>query len=548
MIKMTRRSLASVTLLTLLTSTLFAQSAASPAASAPAFLAVDVHPSPTRLHPAIHGGMSHGDQFYLRDATIVDLISDSYNVDPSSIFGGPAWLAFDRFDIVAKAPAATSDQNGQLMIRALLADRFKLVATTGTRPLPAFVLSAGKTPKLKPAATPAEPGNCQYQQPPKGAQLTNTMNIKFSCRNTTMEMFVDFLHEVASPYLTRPVVDATDLKGGYDFDIEWTYQIPKDADGTTIFTAVDKQLGLKLEQKTAPLPVVVVASIADKPTPNAPDIDKVLPPPPPAEFDVAVIKPANPDETYYRQNIQGVSVNIQHASLLTLIYKSFDVEPGKIENKPKWLDTDLWDINGKASTDASAGPPIPGRGYDLDPEDVKEMVRSLLADRFKLTTHMDSRPADVYALLASGPKMKKADPTNRPSCQEGPGPDGKDPRIDNPLLNRLVSCQNITMAELAGQLRSLAGGYVPAPVIDATGLEGAYDFTLSFSKKASLGKAAAPSSGDNSGTPAASDPSLGGLTLDDALQKQLGLKLEKRSQVSTPVLVIDHIEEKPTDN
>jgi uncharacterized protein (TIGR03435 family) len=310
--------------------------------------------------------------------------------------------------------------------------------------------------------------------------------------------------------------------------------------------AVDKQLGLKLEQKPAPLPVVVIASIADKPTPNAPDIDKILPPPPPAEFDVAVIKPANPDETYYRQTIQGVSVNIQHASLLTLIYKSFDTEPGKIENKPKWLDTDLWDINGKASTDASAGPPIPGRGNDLDPEDVKEMVRSLLADRFKLTTHMDSRPADVYALLASGPKMKKADPTNHPSCQEGPGPDGKDPRIDNPLLNRLVSCQNITMAELADQLRAIAGGYVPAPVIDATGLDGAYDFTLSFSKKASLNKAAAPSTGDANG--AASDPSLGGLTLDDALQKQLGLKLEKRSQVPVPVLVIDHIEEKPTDN
>jgi len=535
--------------LTLLCSPLFAQSASAPAAAAPAFIAADVHPSPKRLHPAIHGGISHGDQFYLRDATVVDLITASYNVDPSSIFGGPAWLAFDRFDIVAKASGATTEPNVEPMLRALLADRFKLVATTGTRPLPAFVLSAGKTPKLKPAAAPAEPGNCQYQQPPKEAQLTNTMNIKFSCRNTTMQSFVDFLHDVASPYLTRPVVDDTGLKGGYDFDIEWTYQIPKDADGTTIFTAVDKQLGLKLEQKPAPLPVVVIASIADKPTPNAPDIDKILPPPPPAEFDVAVIKPANPDETYYRQTIQGVSVNIQHASLLTLIYKSFDTEPGKIENKPKWLDTDLWDINGKASTDASAGPPIPGRGNDLDPEDIKEMVRSLLADRFKLTTHMDSRPADVYALLASGPKMKKADPTNHPSCQEGPGPDGKDPRIDNPLLNRLVSCQNITMAELAGQLRTLAGGYIPAPVIDATGLDGAYDFTLSFSKKASLNKAAAPSAtGDSSGTPTASDPSLGGLTLDQALQKQLGLKLEKRSQVTTPVLVIDHIEEKPTDN
>jgi uncharacterized protein (TIGR03435 family) len=543
MIKMTRRSLASVTLLTLLTSPLFAQSAAP---ATPTFIAVDVHPSPKRLHPGIHGGMSHGDQFYLRDATIVDLISDSYNVDPSSIFGGPAWLAFDHFDIFAKLPPATTRASVMPMLRPLLDDRFKLVAQAGTRQLPAFVLSAGKTPKLKPAAAPAEPGNCQYQQPPKGAQLTNTMNIKFSCRNTTMEMFADFLHDVASPYLTRPVVDDTGLKGGYDFDIEWTYQIPKDADGTTIFTAVDKQLGLKLEQKPAPLPVVVVASIADKPTPNAPDIDKLLPPPPPAEFDVAVIRPSNPDETRFEMNIQGNTVNIQYATLLTLIYKSFDTEPGKIENKPKWLDTDLWDINGKASTDASAGPPIPGRGNDLDPEDVKEMVRSLLADRFKLTTHMDSRPADVYALLASGPKMKKADPTNHPSCQEGPGPDGKDPRIDNPLLNRLVSCQNITMAELADQLRTLAGGYVPAPVIDATGLEGAYDFTLSFSKKASLNKAAAPSAGDANG--AASDPSLGGLTLDDALQKQLGLKLEKREKVPMPVLVIDHIEEKPTEN
>ena len=215
MIKMTLHALISSTLL--LCSPLFAQSTV-PTTSA--FLAADVHPSPTRLHPAIHGGMSRGDQFYLRDATIVDLIATSYNVDPSSIFGGPAWLAFDRFDIVAKAPAATSDANAQLMIRALLADRFKLVADAGTRSLPAFVLSAGKTPKLKPAAAPAEPGNCQYQQPPKEAQLTTTTNIKFSCRNTTMESFVDFLHDVASPYLTRPVVDATGLKGGYDFDIE----------------------------------------------------------------------------------------------------------------------------------------------------------------------------------------------------------------------------------------------------------------------------------------------------------------------------------------
>ena len=90
---------------------------------------------------------------------------------------------------------------------------------------------------------------------------------------------------------------------------------------------------------------------------------------------------------------------------------------------------------------------------------------------------------------------------------------------------------------------------MPAPVIDATGLDGAYDFTLSFSKKTDLNKGSpAASGGDTSGAPTASDPTLGGLTLNDALQKQLGLKLEKRDKVPVPILVIDHVEQNPTPN
>lgn len=183
----------------------------------------------------------------------------------------------------------------------------------------------------------------------------------------------------------------------------------------------------------------------------------------------------------------------------------------------------------------------------MDIDDVWEMTRSLLADRFKLTTHTDQRPSDVYALLTANPKMKKADPENHPTCHEGPGPDGRDLRLDNPLRNRLISCQNMTMSQLTTELSSLASGYLPAPVIDATGLDGAYDFTLSFSKQVDLNKPlAAPSNGD--GSAVASDPSLGPISLFDAIQKQLGLKLEKRSQVPMPVLVIDHIEQTPTDN
>jgi uncharacterized protein (TIGR03435 family) len=550
----TRQALAGVAFPFLLCIPLFAQSGATPAA-APAFEIADVHPSPSRPHPGVRGGMKGGDRYFLRDATMIDLIAGTYDVDPADVFGGPPWLAFDRFDIVAKAPAGTSDDAAKLMVRALLADRFSLVAHPGTRSLPAFVLSAGKTPKLKPAAAPAEPGDCQYRPPPKNASPADAMNIRFSCHNLTMQSFAEFLHNVASPYLNRPVVDRTGLKGGWDFDLEWTYRIRPDADGVTIFAAVDKQLGLKLESKPAPLPVVVVESANEKPTPNDPNLDKLLPPPPPAEFDVAVIRPSGPDERNFRINIDANNVNIQYGTLQTLMLHAFSIKNGgsRIGGKPPWLDKQHWDIVGKASVDAAPNA-IPGQTADLDMNDVNEMLRSLLADRFKLVTHLETRPADVYALVAAGPKMKKADPTNHPSCKDGVGLDGKDPRRDNPLLNRLVSCQNMTMSQLAIELQTIAPGYVPAPVIDTTGLDGAYDFTLSFSKKGDDAKtmsrpqAAGDATSTDASTPSASDPTLGGMSLYDAMQKQLGIKLEKRKEVPMPMLVIDHIEEQPTEN
>ena len=106
----------------------------------------------------------------------------------------------------------------------------------------------------------------------------------------------------------------------------------------------------------------------------------------------------------------------------------------------------------------------------------------------------------------------------------------------------------MTMAQLADQLPSLAGGYVFTPVLDSTGLKDAYDFTLSFSGAGQLRSTPPPSSTstDPNAATTASDPS-GGLSLSDAMARQLGVKLIKEKRPS-PVLVIDHIEEKPTDN
>jgi uncharacterized protein (TIGR03435 family) len=104
----------------------------------------------------------------------------------------------------------------------------------------------------------------------------------------------------------------------------------------------------------------------------------------------------------------------------------------------------------------------------------------------------------------------------------------------------------MNMAQVGEELQRIAAGYIYSSVLDATGIKGSWDFTLSFSS-ADLTKGSGDGSGaPPSGTPTTSDPN-GALTLFDAVSKQLGLKLEKQRR-PVQVLVIDHIEEKPTEN
>jgi uncharacterized protein (TIGR03435 family) len=106
------------------------------------------------------------------------------------------------------------------------------------------------------------------------------------------------------------------------------------------------------------------------------------------------------------------------------------------------------------------------------------------------------------------------------------------------------------MAQFVDQIPTFAGSYTSYPVLDKTGLEGAWDFTLSFSPISAnqlLGLRGAPPPAAPGGGTAASDPIGGGLSFFDAVEKQLGLKLEVQKR-NYPVFVIDHIEEKPTDN
>jgi uncharacterized protein (TIGR03435 family) len=196
---------------------------------------------------------------------------------------------------------------------------------------------------------------------------------------------------------------------------------------------------------------------------------------------------------------------------------------------PKSADSARFDVTAKVAT---AGPV---RAQDVDFETLRLMLKGLLIERFRMKVHMEDRPVSAYTMTATKQvKLQKADPENRTNCKAGAGA--------NAMLNRLITCQNMNMAQLGVILQQMANGYVRAPIKDATGLDGYYDFSVNFSGINLLPGARF----DPNASSGVSDPN-GSLSLPEALQKQLGLKLEMEKR-PLPVLVVDHIEDKPTDN
>ena len=113
-----------------------------------------------------------------------------------------------------------------------------------------------------------------------------------------------------------------------------------------------------------------------------------------------------------------------------------------------------------------------------------------------------------------------------------------------PQFPRQVTCQNVSMEQFGQLLPSIAGGYTRVPAIDKTGLRGGYDFMLNFSPIEQVQGPRPEAGAANTGV--ALDPT-GALSLQDAVRRQLGIRLEETKR-PVPVLVIDSINETPTDN
>ena len=517
--------------------------------ASPTFEIADIRVSDRQINVGVSGNAIRDSRYELHNATMVDLIRIAYGIEAEKVAGGPSWLELDRYTVIAKVPAATSVADARLMLRPLLADRFKLAVHEDTRPLTAFAMTViGGKPKMK-EASGGEPPGCQPAPPPQQPEPGATPKQTGICRGMTMAAFAQLLPRAVGQYLPNPVVDQTGLQGAWDFEFSFTPRpllAQAGSDGITLFDAMEKQLGLKLELKDMPTSALVVDSVDRKPTANAPDVAKLLPPPPPPEFEVATIKPTSPDQKLTQARIQPTGmVNAVGLPLRTMLSLAWDIPGEDLIDAPKWTETARFDLVARAfaSTTNTEQPPI-----EIDT--LRQMLRTFLTERFQIKTHVENREVSGYVLSAPKPRLTKADPSSRTRCSEGPAANSADPRNRNPVLSRLITCQNMTMVQFAERLQGLAGGYVRVPALDATGLEGSYTFTVNFSPiglvqgSAGRGGEAGPVAG--SGALSASEPN-GALSLPEALDRQLGLKLELQKR-PMPVLVFDHIAEKPIEN
>jgi uncharacterized protein (TIGR03435 family) len=350
---------------------------------------------------------------------------------------------------------------------------------------------------------------------------------------------------MAGDYLADPVVDATGLTGAWDFDLKWNSRsriLAAGVERITIFSAIDKQLGLRLTAEKTPANVIVIDSVNEKPTDNLQDVTKLLPPRE-VQFEVASVRPSRPDvHDGFSGVTPGGGFEARAERMRNLFATAWDVHWDHVDEMivgmPKWMDSARYDILAKPASVTTGSPP---QGTSFVDDDLRMMLRTLMIDRFRIKAHYEDRLVDAYTLVAARPRLKKADPSNRANCKEARTVEN-DPRDRNPRLSRLLACQNVTMAQFAEQLLAVSANDFAYNVVDATGMAGRWDLMLSFTPTGDRRNPA----GTLFGAGGEADPN-GALSIFEAINKQLGLRLVKGKR-KLPVLVIDHIEKKPTDN
>ncbi len=254
-------------------------------AAAPSFEVATVKPSDTKnpLPPSV---TISPDRFEATGMTLKELVKIAYDLNygaEQQISGGPAWIASARFDLLATEDEVTTAELEKLsqqqqgvhireMLQALLADRFRLKLHHESKELPVYELVKTKGgPKLMPALT--QPAGNDGEKPAKPRNWIRFVGRgQLEGNGADASMLVTVL-SMQPEIGGRLVLDKTGITGMYDFTLKWTPDMgqgaePSGADsGPTLFTALEEELGLRLEPAKAPVDMIVIDSV-ELPTAN----------------------------------------------------------------------------------------------------------------------------------------------------------------------------------------------------------------------------------------------------------------------------------------
>jgi len=534
-------------------------------ATTPAYATVSITPNQSSSYRV--GLMFAPGGFTSKNASLQQVIRAAYGVEDDRISGAPAWLESEKYDVEAKVSASGSDDLRNLsvdqrisdqksMLQALLADRLKLALHRETRDLNVYALVIAKNgPKLQ----ESKPGDT-YPNGFKGPDgIARPSGIHFDGQKLIAQgVPIGPLLFHLSRQLHRTILDETALSGTYDFTLKLPDGVPLGIDNApppesyapAVSAAIDEQLGLKLEPKNVPLEVLVIDHV-EKPELQSEAASSKL------AFNSASV-------TLNKSATQDASMNVTPTSgllsgtngrLIAYIYFAYNLTGSQFQllmpQLPKWVINDRFDIQARADGNPSK-------------DQMRLMMQSLLADRFKLAVHYETRRLPVFALVLANP--------GRTGPQLHPHPE--DSTCSTALSQTSAGVASAPTATVAGGLPTVCGsieGMPPTPsgrirtgargvpigllastlaqmgnldraVLDRTGLSGNFDFTFEWTPQF-----------HGPGTPqevvpvaANADSGRPGPTFQQDLQEQLGLNLE-RQEGPVEVLVIDHIE-KPAEN
>jgi len=296
------RTLAVTVLLVFTAGAAFGQSTEAPVAFEVASIKASPPPDGRGMRVGGTGGPGSKDpgRWTVQNMSLSNLITQAYDLKRYQ-YSGPAWLDTERFDITAKVPEGATREQFRMMIQNMLAERFKLTIHREKKEMTGYDLVVAKNgPKLKetvevPPTESPRPAGPPLSGPPKldqdgfpelpPGQGSMMIMMNGRARSRQNGQTTEQLANMLANQVGKPVTDATGLKGKYDYTLSWAAGGPvrvggpeagggplgamSDADsGPTIFSAIQEQLGLRLEQKKTTVEMVVVDKIEKAPTEN----------------------------------------------------------------------------------------------------------------------------------------------------------------------------------------------------------------------------------------------------------------------------------------